>query len=244
MEANQESREAQGYDPGRSGHADTYESPINSGPGREAQGRDSSRGVVQSGKQAARQAVQESKHAAREIGQEVKQQAREAVQELRGSADDYLSQGADALSGQIGTISRALRSAAEEIRRSQQGERFGSITDSLAGGLDSAAGYLRDHRPGDLVRSVENFARREPVLFLGGCLAVGVLAARFFKASKGSKNIDDRPRDSMGNLGPSGPMDETIPHGPLQRSGLGYGASPVDIAPTPPDMPPNFGGGV
>jgi hypothetical protein len=244
----------QGFNPGRQGPEDTYESSSpDIGPGREAQGRSSGkedvRSVLQEGKQAARHAVHEGKQAAREIGQEVKQQAREVAQDLKGSAGEYLSQGTQAISGQIGCISRALHSAADEMCENDQGERIGRLTHSLAGSLDSAVEYINNREPREIVRSVEDFARREPVLFLGGCLLVGVLAARFLKASSpGGEGSDDREfdewRQRRGTPGPSGPMDENMPRGPLDRSGLGYGATPVDISPKPPDMPPNLGGGV
>jgi vacuolar-type H+-ATPase subunit H len=243
----------QGFNPGRQGQDDTFESsPPDTGPGREAQGRTNNkedvRSVVQGGKQAARQAVNEGKQAAREIGQEVKQQAREVVQDLKGSADEYLAQGTKAISGQIGCISRALHSAADEMCEDAAGQRVGKLTHSLAGSLESAVDYIQNREPRDIVRSVEDFARREPVIFLSGCLLAGVLAARFLKASSPGhdREFDQwrQHRDSAGNLGTSGPMDEHPPRGPLERSGLGYGATPVDISPKPPDMPPNLGGGV
>lgn len=52
-----------------------------------------------------------------------------------------------------------------------------------AEGIERLARYLENKSVADVVRSVESFARREPALFLGGALAMGMMAGRFLKSS-------------------------------------------------------------
>ena len=47
-------------------------------------------------------------------------------------------------------------------------------------------------------RGVESFARREPLLFIGGAFALGMVAARFLKASAATMEA---------NLGPMATSD-------------------------------------
>lgn len=51
------------------------------------------------------------------------------------------------------------------------------------GSLDSFANALREQDVRSLVSHVEDFARRQPVLFLAGSVALGFAAARFLKSS-------------------------------------------------------------
>jgi hypothetical protein len=44
--------------------------------------------------------------------------------------------------------------------------------------------YLRDKSLTDVVGDVERFARREPVIFVGGAFLIGLLGSRFLKSSQ------------------------------------------------------------
>jgi hypothetical protein len=55
--------------------------------------------------------------------------------------------------------------------------------DRAAGGVSEISSYLRDRNVDDMLADAEDFARRQPELFLGGAFALGMLAARFFKSS-------------------------------------------------------------
>ena len=44
--------------------------------------------------------------------------------------------------------------------------------------------YLREKEPADFLDDLESFARRKPEVVFGALFAVGLAAARFFKASR------------------------------------------------------------
>jgi hypothetical protein len=118
------------------------------------------------------------------------------------------------------------------------------------------AHLLYSGEPPNLIRGIKNFARREPVLFLGGCLVAGAVISRFLKAVSRHEHLGNpdsriwdrsganRQHDSVGNLGSNVPIRETEPRGPLDQSGLGASAAPFDVRPKLPETPPDLGGGV
>ncbi len=86
---------------------------------------------------------------------------------------------ADEMSG----VASALRSAAEEMRSGSPQERtFGQIAEGLADASDA----LRDKDLSTIVRDATQFARSNPLVFLGGAALIGFAATRFAKASADS----------------------------------------------------------
>jgi hypothetical protein len=63
--------------------------------------------------------------------------------------------------------------------------------------LQQVAGYLREHDVKQLVREVESFARREPVLFAGGTFLLGLIGARFLKSKPVQEETTTVPPATM-----------------------------------------------
>jgi hypothetical protein len=243
-----------GYNPGRDTGQNVRQGPTDVGPGRGAEGGGGlGSPSLQKPVQAAKQFVNEGKRVAKDIGQEVGHHAKDIAQEIAGSADEYIEQGRERVTGQVGSLANALHRVSAELRNEQDGAQVARVTDLIAERLDSAASMLQNKEPRDIIRGIENFARREPALFLGGCLLAGVVISRFLKASthRGEGDSSDWAggnswggRDSSGNFGSSAPMDVNSPRGPLDRSGLGGSAAPFDVTPRTPETPPDLKGGV
>jgi hypothetical protein len=70
------------------------------------------------------------------------------------------------------------------------------IAMTAADRAEDLARYLRETDVRQMIGTVENFARRQPLLFLGGAFALGVAASRFIKAAGGSQN-----QNQMGSYG-------------------------------------------
>jgi hypothetical protein len=111
-----------------------------------------------------------------------------AQQQVGTTVDSQLSRGADML----GQVSNAIRRSGDELRGEQP--QIASLADTAAQQVDRAGEYLRRTDFQGLVRGAEDFARRQPAVFLGGALALGLVASRFLKAS---------PSDGRGEFGPS-----------------------------------------
>lgn len=106
--------------------------------------------------------------------------ADKARSQVRSFADSSRSELAD----RIGGIARALRNVGEQLRSEEgSGARASQFTDMLADRADRVSQYLEEHDAGELIERVENIAKKNPAVFLGGCIALGFALGRFLKAS-------------------------------------------------------------
>ncbi len=82
----------------------------------------------------------------------------------------------------LSSIAQALRSTSEDLQDSFVGE----YVEKAAEQMDRVSDYLRTANVKKVARSVEDFAKREPLLFLGGAFAVGLVGTRLIMgATKG-----------------------------------------------------------
>lgn len=117
----------------------------------------------------------------------------ESVKRVQDAASGLVEQARNAaetrVSGQVSAASDSLQHAALAIRQSGQSLReqdqtqVATLADTAAEQVERVAGYLQGRDARQLMGDVEDMARREPVLFVGGGLALGLLAARLLKSS-------------------------------------------------------------
>jgi hypothetical protein len=93
----------------------------------------------------------------------------------------HVDTGMTKASDMLEQIAGAVRTSGEQLRTEQP--QVASFADTAAGQVERLARYLHDSSAQDLVREAEDFARRQPAIFLGGALALGLAASRFLKAS-------------------------------------------------------------
>jgi hypothetical protein len=118
---------------------------------------------------------------AREKAQRLVSSAQErAVETVQARFDQQKMRAADSLS----SVAQTLRSTTQNFQASDDG--IGRYINEAADRVDNLAHYLHDRELNEIVDQVEDFARRQPVAFLGGAFALGVLGARFLKSSQGS----------------------------------------------------------
>jgi hypothetical protein len=119
----------------------------------------------------------------RELKHEVVGQTRQALGQARDRAGTSLAESKQKLADQVGGLADALRRTTEQLREEDR-TTVANLTDTVAGQADRAANYLRQVNARAVREDLEGLARRRPALVLGGALALGLLAARFFKSSK------------------------------------------------------------
>ena len=91
---------------------------------------------------------------------------------------------------QVGSVARALHQAASQLND----ENASSYVSHAADQVDRFADTLRSHDFDDLIDQTERFARRQPELFIGGALLLGLAFGRFLKAS-GDRRRGDAAAD-------------------------------------------------
>jgi hypothetical protein len=129
----------------------------------------------------------------REVKNQVVDQAKTTFQQARERASSSLGESKGQVADQFGTIAQAFRRTTEHLRSEDQ-QRIAGLTDTVARQVDQVANYLRNKDAGAMRQDLENLARRQPSLFIGGALVLGLIGARFLKSSerkRSSRRIGD-----------------------------------------------------
>ncbi|WP_425099429.1 hypothetical protein [Tropicibacter sp. S64] len=123
------------------------------------------------------------KDAAETTAADLRQAAEDAADHVRDTAETKLDDGAHALTDGVTDRGDAYADAA---RRAGSQFPAGSLEEramqEIANRIDGALSHVRDKGFDELSRDVATFARRNPLLFLGGAVLAGFAAARVLKA--------------------------------------------------------------
>ena len=95
----------------------------------------------------------------------------------------------------LATVADAVNTLSDQLRQGNQALLAG-YADRVAGQVDQMATYLRQSDPAKVLHDIEDFARREPGLFLAGAFAMGLLGTRFLKSSGRSANSASTAEES------------------------------------------------
>ena len=122
----------------------------------------------------------QAKETSAELAGQAKTAARNVAQDAASAASKQAESAKDAAADELSGVASALRTAAEDMRSGSPQERsFGQIAEGLADASDA----MRNKDLGEMVQDVSAFARRNPLVFLGGAALIGFAATRFAKAS-------------------------------------------------------------
>ena len=167
-------------------------SAASSGAASTKQAKDNDSATKNMGNQGASSAAKDTIEKVKESAATIAGQATEQVKEKAASVID----------NQKSTLASGITNVADSIR--QVGENLGGSEDNqvaaiagkysgnLADQVEKFSSYIDEREIRELVKDVEQFARRNPLLFVGGAFALGVLAARFLKSSGGKQSSKRR----------------------------------------------------
>jgi ElaB/YqjD/DUF883 family membrane-anchored ribosome-binding protein len=117
--------------------------------------------------------------------EEVKRKAEQTAQTVVDQAQQVASTQANVQMNRaaqlLDGVAQSLHQTGQDMRAQQP--QIASVADQAAGRVEDASNYLRDKDLNGVIRDAENYARREPLIFVGAAFAVGFIAARFLKAS-------------------------------------------------------------
>ncbi|WP_299793863.1 hypothetical protein [uncultured Marivita sp.] len=159
---------------------------------------------------------EKAKEAAASVSNQAKNQAQGIADTVTTEAGNYAGQAKDAAADEVKSVASALRTAAEEMRSGSPQERTFS---QIAEGLADASDAVRDKDLGEMVGAVSDFARRNPMVFLGSAALIGFAATRFAKASSHSTSHQPTYGD------PDRSMERPVPADRSDFSGAGGVAS-------------------
>ena len=127
------------------------------------------------GAEQATEKAQQAKEMAQEKAQGAADQARGR---LREQVDQRSTQAGERIAGTAGDV----RSIADELRN-QGKDAPANLAEQVANQADRVGDYLKGASGDRILRDVEDFARRQPMLVAAAGLALGFAASRFLKAS-------------------------------------------------------------
>ncbi len=102
--------------------------------------------------------------------------ADEARQRISEIVDQQKKAGADTVAG----VARAAQAAAGDLQ--QTSPQMARLVRSAADGVDRIAGDIRSSDLNQIVSTLSDFGRRQPVAFFGGAVLAGFILARFLKS--------------------------------------------------------------
>ncbi|MBV8888767.1 MAG: hypothetical protein JO267_02835 [Alphaproteobacteria bacterium] len=118
----------------------------------------------------------------------VKSIGSEVAGEIRNVAGSLIDEQKERAAGQIAGVADVLRRAAESLEGSQA-QSIAQYAGDTAGRIDDFARSLRERPWSDLLAEIEDFARRQPALFLVGSVVLGIAAGRFLTASSEHQSV-------------------------------------------------------
>jgi hypothetical protein len=131
--------------------------------------------------------------AAHETAQTAGQLAHRASETGFQQVDQRREQAADA----VDRIAQSIRRVSVDI--GEQQPAIGNVVDTAAEQAERLAGYLRRTDARQMLDNVQSYARRQPLLFVGGAFLAGLAASRLMKAASGDSNSGSRSARLAGN---------------------------------------------
>lgn len=168
--------------------------------------------VVSQAKDQAKGALDRSKQAASDLADKARGQIKDSIETQKTTA-----------SSAIENVAGAFQSTGSQLR--DQGQSgIAEVATVASDQLSRVSNYLRDSDLDQMSHDVEQFARQQPALFLGGAFLLGIVAARFLKSSE-TPTFVASPGSSVSGTTPRYTAHDYVPGGVA-----GSGVQP------PPDM--------
>jgi len=117
-----------------------------------------------------------------EVIDQAKEKTSQVVGQVQEQAKSQLTTQKDRAAEGLGSMALALRQTSQQLQ-DQNNAPVAQVTNTAADQIEKVSNFLRERDLNDMVIEVERFARRQPALFLGGALALGLIGARFLRSS-------------------------------------------------------------
>ncbi len=179
-----------------------------------------------SGTDRARSGVQE---AAGQAQERLQQTAREAAGQAQGRVREQVDTRSTQAGQQVRSVADALRRTGEDLR-GQQKEGPAKVLEQGAERAQRLGTYLEQSDADRILRDLEEFGRRQPLVVAAGAFVLGVAASRFLKASSSRRFQGTRMDRGL----TARPYTETLPReaAPLE-TGMIDAPIPAPTAPPP-----------
>jgi hypothetical protein len=123
---------------------------------------------------------------ARSLYDQAKETAGQAYEVAAEKATNKLEEQKTTLSGGLSSVADSVRKVSDNLRGPDVQDGISKFTaeysDVAARKIEDVANYFDNKSVREMYSDVENFARRNPAVFVGGAFALGLLLSRFLKS--------------------------------------------------------------
>lgn len=159
-------------------------------------------------------AVQGDTKAAKDIYSQAKDSAGKAYGIATEKAASKIDEQKTSLAQGLSSVADNIRQLGDNLRGAEKphgiAEATANYSSTVADKVEQLSGYLDRKDLGEVMDDVEDFAHRNPLLFLGGAFALGILAARFLKSSNPNQALMRRPQNSRRGIYSTEGLDKQI----------------------------------
>lgn len=141
--------------------------------------------------------MNQAKEGAENVMDKAREKVGETASQAQQQAKSQIAMGKDRVAESMESVANALRSSTDQM----QGQETGFVGDYMNRAADKVSEisqHLRQSDVNQLMHETEDFARREPTIFLAGAFALGLIATRFLKSS--GSNMQQNWPGNTGNM--------------------------------------------
>lgn len=164
---------------------------------------------------------QQVKDKAENLANQAQDKAGDVLDKAQETAKTTITQQKGRAAEMVDSIADALHQTGQHLEDNNQAP-IANFAHQAATRLEQFSDDLQNKSVDEMVGGVEDFARRDPQLFLGGAVVLGLLAARFFKASA------RRQQQRQGYMGGQRGQYQYRPYGRYGQYGPTYGERYAD----------------
>lgn len=134
------------------------------------------------GNSVATQIKGETTKVVKDVADQASQTTTELADKARETGERQLSSRKDQAAQSASELADAMRQVSDKMEQDGQQNGTAQLVATGAEQVDKIADYLRTTDINQMIGGVEDFARRQPAIFLGGAFTLGLIGARFLKA--------------------------------------------------------------
>jgi hypothetical protein len=161
----------------------------------------------------------QEKHPLAEAGQQATESAGHLAERAADIGLQQADRGREMAAEGIDKVARTVRRVSTDMQTDQPQIANAALT--AADQAEKVAQYLRQTDARQMISNVEEVARRQPLIFLGGAFLLGVAASRFIKAAGGGHSAQPGYRSGYGTDYRSGATSDYRRSGSLEATGPG-----------------------
>lgn len=137
----------------------------------------------------------QAKKAASDVADSAVSTAKDTIETATSAATEAATDRKEQATSALSDVATALHDTSDALRE-QDRDAFADYAAQAADAVERFTSGIRDRSVGEILDEAERFARREPGLFVGGAFLLGIVGARFLKASAPDGSGDGVPPPS------------------------------------------------